>query len=347
MNPRLKASDRLNLITNMATMLSAGIPILEAVDTLLAESKGANKEVLTIMRKGLEQGKPISESMKAAPRAFDPVTVNIVRASEEAGTLDQALTDLQATLKKDIDFSDRIKAALIYPVFVIVVFLAVLVLILTFVIPRVSKVFEAMRVTLPPTTQAMIALSDFVLAYYIFILVFIGLLILGIILLARYRKRQVVNFLLSLPVLNTLGRQIDLARFTRTMKLQLKAGLPLSEALELSRGVVTKKEIESAIVGMKRAVDNGEPISEGLKAHKKVVPTVMVRILQTAEKTGTLEKTMQDLADYFDEQVTRTLKNISELIEPVLIVVIGLLIGGMMLSIIAPIYGLISQIGGR
>src|SRR5687767_1692236 len=181
MNPRLNARDRLNLITNLATMLSAGIPILEAVETLLNESKGASRDVLIIIRKGLEQGKPISESMRAVPRAFDPVTVNIVHASEEAGTLDQALTDLQVTIKKDIDFSDRIKAALIYPVFVIGIFLAVLVLILTFVIPRVSKVFESLRVPLPPTTQAMIALSDFVLGYYIFILIFTGLLVLGVI----------------------------------------------------------------------------------------------------------------------------------------------------------------------
>ncbi|HSE29244.1 MAG TPA: type II secretion system F family protein [Candidatus Saccharimonadales bacterium] len=346
-NPRLRARDRLNLITNLATMLSAGIPILEAVDTLLVESKGSSKEVLTLIRKGLEQGKPISESMKAAPLAFDPVTVNIVRASEEAGTLDQALTDLQATIKKDIDFTDRLKASLIYPVFVIGVFLGVLILILTFVIPRVSKVFDGLRITLPPTTKALIGLSEFVLANYIFIFIAIALIGVGIFMLIRFKRRQVVNVLLSLPFLDNLGRQIDLARFTRTLKLQLKAGLPLSEALELSRGVVSKKEIESAIISMKRAVDNGEPISEGLKHYKKVVPSVMIRILQTAEKSGTLEKTMQDLADYFDEQVTRTLKNVSELIEPVLIVVIGLLIGGMMLSIIAPIYGLISQLGGR
>jgi type II secretory pathway component PulF len=298
------------------------------------------------MRRGLEQGKPISGAMQSAPRAFDPVTVSIVKASEEAGTLEQALTDLQVTIKKDIDFTDRLKSSLIYPVFVIAIFFAVLILILTFVIPRVSKVFLSLRLELPPTTQAMIFLSEFVLANYIYLIVAAVVIIAGLTALFKYKRRQVTNAALSLPLLDSLGRQIDLARFTRTMALQLKAGLPLSEALELCRGVVSKKEIESAIVSMKRAVDNGESMSEGLKPYRHAVPGVMIRILQTAEKTGTLEKTMQDLAEYFDEQVTRNLKNITELIEPILIVVIGILIGGMMLSVIAPIYGLISQISG-
>lgn len=346
-SPRLKSREKLALITSLSTLLSSGIPILEAIDTLIQESKGQTLAVLKLMRNALDQGRTIHEAMAAAPKAFDAVTVSIVRAAEEAGTLEQALSDLQFTTKKDIEFSDRVRASLVYPTFVIIIFLGVLVLILTFVVPRMGRIFEGLRLDLPATTVALIAVSDFILAYYIYILVVIAVLIIGIFLLFRYKRREVANTVLSLPFLKNLGRQIDLARFTRTMTLQLKAGIPLAESLELARGVVTKKEIEKVVVSMRRAVENGEPISDGLKHHSHVVPGVMARIIQTAEKTGTLEKAMQDLAEYFDEQVSRTLKNITELIEPVLIVVIGLLIGGMMLSIIAPIYGIISQIGGR
>src|SRR5688572_1987916 len=127
--PRLKARDKLTLITNLSSMLSSGIPILEAVDTLLEESKGPVREVLMLIKQGLEQGKPISEALKRAPRAFDPVTVNIVKSAEEAGTLEDALRDLQITIKKDIAFSDQLRASLVYPAFVIVIFFGVLTLI--------------------------------------------------------------------------------------------------------------------------------------------------------------------------------------------------------------------------
>lgn len=343
-SPRLRARDKLTLITNLGTMLSSGIPILEAVDTLLDESKGPMRAVLILMREGLEQGKPISQAMKSAPYAFDEVTVNIVKAAEEAGTLEEALADLQTTIKKDIEFSDQLRSSLVYPIFVIVIFFGVLTLILTFVVPRISKVFLGLRLDLPLPTKILMATSEFVLANYAFIIAAIILLIVLMVVVFKFWRRQLISILLSLPILDKLGQQIDFTRFTRTMALQLKAGLPVSEALELSKGVVSKKEIEQAIVSMKVSVSSGKSVSEGLKPFKRVTPPMMLRILQTAEVTGTLEKTMQDLTSYFDEQVTRSLKGISELIEPILIVVIGLLIGGMMLAIIAPIYGIIGQL---
>lgn len=347
MNIALPARDKLTLISNLATMLESGIPILEAVETLLSESKGGMRSILLLMKESLEQGKPISSAMERAPRAFDKVTVNIIKAAEEAGTLEDVLRDVTKTIKKDMAFSDQLRASLIYPVFVLVIFFGVLAMILTFVVPRIGKIFESLHLALPLPTQVLMKASAFTIAYFPYILLVLAVVVVLLIVLFKTRKQLVTQALFNLPLLRKLGRQIDLARFTRSMALLLRSGIPVAEALELAKGVVNKKEILQAVDAMQKSVSSGKPMTDGIKKSKKIIPPIMLRILQTAELSGTLEKTMQELAEYFDEQVTRTLKNVTELIEPVLIVVIGLLVGGMMLSIIAPIYGIISQINAR
>lgn len=343
----LHARDKLTLISNLATMLESGIPILEAVETLLTDSKGGVRSVLLLMKESLEQGKSISDAMQRAPRAFDKVTINIIKAAEEAGTLEDVLHDVTKTIKKDMAFTDQLRASLIYPVFVLVIFFGVLAMILTFVVPRIGKIFQSLHLPLPLPTQILMQASAFTIAYYPYILAVLAILVIGLVVLFKTRKQLVIQAVFNLPLLRTLGRQIDLARFTRSMALLLRSGIPVAEALELAKGVVIKKEILRVVDAMQKSVSAGQPMTDGIKKSKKFIPPIMLRILQTAELSGTLEKTMQELAEYFDEQVTRTLKNVTELIEPVLIVVIGLLVGGMMLSIIAPIYGIISQINAR
>lgn len=341
------AKDKLTVISNLATMLSAGIPILEAVEALLPENKGGAKKFLKLTQAALTEGKPISYAMGQMPRDFDAVTMNLVRAAEEAGTLEETLKDLQISIKKDIAFRDELRASMTYPIFIFVIFFGVLLLILLFVVPRISKVFLGLRMALPPATMFMINVSDALVRYWPFIIV--GFVIVMVILVAfvRAKKRQVVNALLKLPLLNHLGRTIDLTRFTRSMGLLLRAGIPVSEALELSEAVVSKREMAQMVEKMKDAVSEGLPLSEGLQQSKSLVPPLMIRIVETAEHSGTLEKTMQELSEYFQNQVSAKLKTISTLIEPIMIVVIGLLVGGMMLAIIAPIYSLISQINTR
>ncbi len=344
---KLSAKEKLTIVSNLATMLSSGIPILEALDTLLEDSKGNATKVLKILRDTVNAGKPMSDGMAKVPRVFDAVTINIIRASETAGTLEDALHDLTRTIKKDMAFNDRIRTAMLYPGFILAVFVGVLLLILLFVIPRISKVFEGLRVELPLPTQILIQISNFMIHYTWFMFGGLVLIIVLLVVLFKTKKKAIANFFLSLPLLKNIGRLVDLTRMTRSMGQLLKAGVPVAEALKLSANVVNKREIAALINNMYEAVSAGRPMSDGLKGADKILPPIMRHILQTAERTGTLETSMLELADYCDTQVSRTLKNLTALIEPVLIVFIGLLVGGMMLAIIAPIYGIISQISKR
>ena len=347
MNTALSTSDKLSLIDNLGTMISAGIPILEAVDSISEGAKKNQKKVLEVLKEDLNQGKTIASSFKKFPRVFDKVSINLIKAAEEAGTLNTSLKDLTKNIKKDIEMAEKVRAAFIYPALVTVVFFAVIIMILTFVIPRVATVFGRLRITLPLPTKILIVTSNAILNYWPFIILGFLFLVAGLVLLYRYKRPFFVNIFFSLPIISKLAREIDFVRFTRSMSLLLSSGIPIIEALELSENVVVKKEISHIIVESKNKIASGKKLSEGLRDSKKIIPSIMIHLVQAGEQSGTMEKSFQELSEYFDSKVTASLKNLTILIEPALLLVIGLMVGGVMLSIIAPIYQLIGQIRTR
>lgn len=343
----LSNNEKLALISNLSTMLSAGIPILETVDSLLEDSKGNLKKILEAVRDDLTQGKHLYFSFARFPKLFDKVAINILKASEEAGTLDVTLKDLKASIKKDIEFTDKVRAALVYPMAIVIVFIGVLLVILTFVIPRITIVFSRLKVTLPLPTKILIFISNILLAYTIPVILGTILFALTIFFLYKTKQKALLRFLSSLPLLSRLAREIDSTRFTRSLYLLLNSGIPITTALELTQDVVMKKDVSKAIQHSKEMVTSGKKLSEGFKQSKKIFPPMMIKITEAGEKSGSLDTSMQEISEHLDYQVSQTLKTVTTLIEPVMLVLVGILVGGMMLAIIAPIYGLIGQIGSR
>lgn len=328
-------------------MLTAGIPILEAVNSLVEEAKKNQKVILVQLREDLNQGKSIADSLSKFPNAFDPVTINIIKAAELSGTLETSLKDLTENIKKDIDLSSKIKGALTYPIFVIIVFIAVFLLILTFVVPRIASVFGRFRIELPLPTKILIVSSNTLLAYFPIVLLVFVLLAVCLILIYRTKKKLLLNMIFKMPLLSTLSRQIDITRFSRSMSLLLTSGIPITESLKLSAAVVNKKEVSTAIEIALESVTSGKRLSEGFKMSNGVVPQTVVRITEAGEKSGTLEKSMQEISNQYESKVSDTLKTLTTLLEPIMLVVVGILVGGIMLAIIAPIYGLIGNISSR
>lgn len=346
-NVSISSNDKLALISNFSTMLSAGIPILETVDSLLEDAKGNTKKILEVLREDLIEGKHLYSSFSRFPGAFDKVTINIIKAAEEAGTLDVTLKDLKQQITKDIEFRDKIKAALTYPLLIVIVFLGVFLLILLVVIPKISAVFLRLKVELPLPTKILIFVSNMVINYTIPVVITIVALSLGFILLYRKKKRWILNILFSLPFVENLAKEIDLTHFSRNLYLLLNAGITINNALELTEDVVTKPEITRAIIHTRETVLAGKQVSEGFKDNKNIFSAIMIRIIEAGERTGTLDKSMQEISEHLDYQVSNSLKTLTTILEPLMLVAIGILVGGMMLAIIAPIYGLIGQVGGR
>lgn len=337
-------NDKLSLISNLSTMLSAGIPILEAIDSLQEDAKGNQKKLLETLSEDLMQGKRVYYSFSRYPRIFDKVTVNIIKASEEAGTLDETLKDLVKTFKKETEFNDKIKSAMVYPFFIFIVFIGLMLMILTVVVPKIATVFLRLKVELPLPTKIMIFLSDLLLKNTLLTVSTVIIVTVGVVLLYKSNKRLIVDMFISLPLISKLAREIDVTRFTRSLYLLLSSGIPITTAMELTEEVVVKKEVGKAITHAKEVVSSGKKLSEGFKDSKGIFPAIMIRITEAGEKSGSLDQAMNDASEYLDYQVSKTLKTVTALIEPVMLVLVGIMVGGMMLAIIAPIYGLIGQV---
>lgn len=342
----LKGTEKLELVGSFATMISSGISILEVVRSLAEDTKGGQKLILEEMAKDLSQGKRTYVTFAKFPRIFDKVSVNVIRASEEAGTLDVALSDLRKTLQKDMEFNDKIRSALMYPTFIVVVFLGILAMILTFVVPKISTVFLQLNVPLPFPTRVMLFLSDLVVKHTVWFLSFFAFLGGTLYYLLNYKRKQFFEIFYRLPLISTLVMQIDVTNFARNLSVLLASGLPITQALDLVGEVVVRKKMAVLLSTSKAMVLSGRTLSEGFRSDKEALPSIVIKLVEAGEKTGNLDKSLQEIAEYFDYKVTYTLKSLTSLLEPVMLVAVGVVVGGMMLAIIAPVYGLISQIGG-
>jgi type IV pilus assembly protein PilC len=343
----LSSSEKISLITNLSTMLSAGIPIVEAVNSMLEDTKGNQKIILENLSADLMQGNRIYSSFAKFPGCFDAVTISLIKASEEAGTLEVTLKDLRAHIQKEMEFIDKIKAALIYPVVIMIVFAGMMLLILLFVVPTLGKVFKQLKINLPLPTRILVAVSDIMTQNTIPFVIGLAAVVGFIIYMLQTKKAFLVRVLTSLPLVSKLAKEIDLTRFSRNLYLLLSAGLPIATALELSQNVVIREKTAQLIRTSREMVLGGKRFSDGLRTAKGYLPSIMIKLVEAGERSGSLDKSLQDISEFLDYQVSSSLRTLTALMEPVMLVLVGVAVGGMMMAIISPIYGLIGQIGGR
>jgi len=341
----LSNNDRLSFLSNLATLFNAGIPILETIESMAEDTKGNNKKILDSIHSDLTQGQSIYSAFAKFPRVFSKVTVNVVRAAEEAGTLDVVLKDIKKQTQKDMEFSDSVKSALTYPIVIFLVFVGVMMVILIFVLPKVSTVFDQLRIELPLPTRILIFISNAMLNYTIPIVIITVLIIAGLVFFYKTKKNILLRIIFAFPVVSSLVKNIDIARFARSMYLLLTSGITITNALELTKDVVIRRDISNTINDAQETVLAGKKLSEAFKERKDLFPSLVIKIIEAGEKTGTLDKSMEEVSKHMDYQVASSLKKVTSLLEPIMLVLVGVLVGGMMFSIISPIYGLISQVG--
>ena len=341
----LSGNEKIELVGNLATMLSAGIPILDAVNSILEDAKGNQKKILDTLKNDLMQGKQISASLQNFPKSFDKVTVSLIKASEEAGTLEVTLKDLQTHIQKDMEFADKIKFAMIYPALIMVVFAGVMAVILVFVVPKISQVFLRLKVELPLPTKILIFLSDLLLKQTVYLIV--GIVIFSVLFVFLYKKNRsgVMETFYRLPLVSRLVKEIDLTRFSRSLYLLLSSGIPITSALDMAKETVFSRQTIQIIAKSRDMVMGGKKLSEGLRTGNGVIPSIVIKLVEAGEKSGSLDKAMLDVSLHLDYQVSNSLKMVTAIMEPVMLVMVAVSVGGMMLAIIAPIYGLISQVG--
>jgi type IV pilus assembly protein PilC len=298
------------------------------------------------VRQDVESGSTLADALRKHPKAFDDLYCNMVAAGESGGILDTILQRLATYIEKIVKLRSAIRSALVYPTAVIVIAVGVVWIILWKVIPTFATLFEGLGASLPLPTRITITISRFIGAWW---WLMIGSVILGIVLLVRYHKtergrRHIDGAMLKIPVLGNVLKKIAVARFCRTLGTLVSSGVPILEALEITARTSGNAVIEDAIMATRKSVEEGKTIAEPLKA-SEVFPPMVVQMVAVGEQTGALETMLSKIADFYEDEVDEATANLLALLEPVMICVLGVVIGGIVISMYLPMFDLISKIG--
>jgi len=344
-----KASDKdIAIFTRQfATMIDAGLPLVQCLDIL---SKQADNKtfaaVINEIRQDVEAGSTYADSLKKHPDVFGDLYANMVAAGELGGILDTILNRLSKYIEKNIKLKRQVKAALFYPSTIVAVAFIVIIVLLVYVIPIFAKMFTDFGGTLPVPTQLVIGASNFMRSN---ILIIIGIMAASIIGAGKYYKTQngrlvVDTMVLRMPVFGMLARKISVAKFTRTLGTLISSGVPIMDGLDIVAKTSGNKVIEKAIYATRQSISEGKTLSEPLET-SKVFPPMVVQMIAVGETTGALDAMLSKIADFYDEEVDSTVGIMTSLLEPILMIFLGVVIGFIVVAMYLPIFKLAGTIG--
>jgi type IV pilus assembly protein PilC len=338
----VKDKDKVIFVRQFATMIDAGLPLVQCLDILQEQQENANfKRVIRQIKKDVEEGATLSDAIKKHPKIFDSLFHNLVAAGEIGGILDIILNRLAAYIEKMAKLKKKVKGALTYPVIVVAIAVIVVAVILIWVIPVFSKLFLDAGVKLPGMTLIVMNLSDFTKRYFHWMILGLVLIGFGIRQLRRSEKGRDYfdRLFLRLPVFGLLIRKIAVARFTRTLGTMLSSGVPILDGLDVVAATAGNSVIERAIRNARHSISEGRPVADPL-AETRVFPIMVTQMIAVGEATGALDNMLGKIADFYDEEVDAAVGSLTSLLEPMLIVFLGVTIGGLLVAMYLPIFQL-------
>ena len=345
---RVSFLEKLLFTKHLSIMLKSGIPISEAISTIEEQTASpAFKNVLQGLVKEIQNGQSLATALTKYPKTFDALYINLIKIGEESGSLETNLEYLAGQLKKDYDFKKKVQGAMLYPLIIFVATGLVGGFTSLFVLPKLVDLFASLNVKLPLSTQILIFFALAMKNYGIFIIAGVIGLIFGLTALLRQPKIKphYHRFLLSLPILGIYLQNIELTSFCRNLGLMLKSGLPINQALETQANATSNLVYKSYTEKLKIAIDKGKNMESELSAPSyKYIPKIMAKMIGVGEKTGKLEDSLLYLGDFFEDEVDSTTKNLANILEPILLLGIGLVVGFVAISIISPIYELTGSV---
>jgi len=330
-----------------SVMIDAGLPLVQCLEILGSQQENkVFKRALIQIRQDVESGSNLADAMRKHPKIFNDLFTNMVAAGEAGGILDTILQRLSGYIEKAVKLNSQVKSAMIYPVAVISIACIVVAIILWKVIPVFAALFTSLGATLPLPTRIVIALSNFIAAYWWIIAIVIGG---GIYSIRRYHetykgKRVIDGLLLKLPIVGILLRKIAVARFCRTLSTLTASGVPILDGLTITARTAGNSIIEDAIMATRKSVEEGKTISEPL-GDTDVFPSMVVQMIAVGEQTGALDTMLSKIADFYEDEVDVAVAGLMKLLEPILIAFLGVAIGGIVIAMYMPMFSLISQIG--
>lgn len=345
--PKVRSKDVVIFTRQFATMIDAGLPLVQALEILGRQHENkAFKKMLLAVKESVETGGTLADALSKHPKAFDDLYVNMVAAGENGGILDVILERLSVHMEKAMKLKREVKTAMIYPAVVISAAIIVTAVLLIFVIPTFAELFADFGSALPLPTQIVIDLSNFAVKWWYLIF---GGLATGMVLFIRFikteRGKEVMHpIALKLPVFGDIIRKVAVARFTRTLGTMLSSGVPILEALNICARTAGNKVVERDVLRARVSISEGKPMVEPL-SNSTVFPSMVVRMIAVGESTGALDAMLQKIADFYEDEVDNAVTAMKQLIEPLMILVLGVIIGGLVVAMYLPIFKMGSVVG--
>lgn len=332
----------------MATMLRAGLPLPEAIDIIRQETQSKKmKQILFDVSFHIRKGENLSSVLSKYKDDFDAVFLTLIKAGEESGTIEQSFDYLAKQLLSSYELSQKVKSSMMYPAIIVSAMLANAMIMLGFVLPKMSDVFFSLNVELPPVTKFILTVGDKVggnlaLTFGVFFAILFFIVLLFVI---KKTRIIIIDFLVKLPVVSNVMKQLDTARFARTLSTLLKSGVPIMGALDVSSDVLKQPKLKEQAHEFSEGVAKGASLSDILKKGKSSFPVTMIQTIKAGEKTGSLELVLEELATFYEIEVDYSLKKATALLEPLLMLVIGVAVGAMVVLMITPIYSIVGGLG--
>ena len=330
-----------------SVMIDAGLPLVQCLEILANQQENKTfQKVLTGTRSSVEGGATLSAAMKLYPKVFDPLYVNMVEAGETGGILDTILQRLSTYIEKNVKLKRAVKSAMVYPVGVLSVAAGVITLLLWKVVPIFATLFIGLGADLPLPTRVVIQLSNFVGSIFglLIVVVLVGAIILVKVWYGTTQGRMAIDsLLLKLPLLGILLRKIAVARFTRTLGTLIASGVPILEGLDITARTSGNAVVEKALLHVRKQLEAGRTLAEPLK-ETAVFPGMVTQMIGVGEQTGAMDAMLQKIADFYEEEVDASVKDLLTAMEPLLIVVLGVVVGGVVISMYLPLFTLIGKL---
>jgi len=339
---RVRNKDKALLARQLATMLGAGLAIDQAFRILAMQTQNPilKKSYATIIQ-DLEQGNTLSFALAKQNRIFDPVFIAIVRSGENTGQLDKVLSQLAERLEQTEDFNNKVKGALYYPSFVILTMIVIIILMMLYVVPQIKSVFADLNVQLPWTTRAIIAISNFTVGFWWVELIVLIILVSAFYFLLKSKEGGSWwdHMKIRVPIVKELYTMIYMARFCRTMSMLIQAGIPIMETIAVTADVIQNRLYNQSLRNVASQVERGIPMSVPLQKDK-YFPPIVSEMIMVGEQTGRMGTVLSKLAEYYEKETDALIKGLAGLIEPIILVIVGVGVGFLVISIIWPIYSL-------
>jgi type IV pilus assembly protein PilC len=340
LQPKVKEKDIILFARQFSTMIDAGLPIIQCLEILHTQQNNKTfKRMIKEIKEQVEAGATLAEALKRFPKHFDDLFVNMIAAGEAGGILDAILRRLAAYMEKAAKLKSQVKGAMTYPIVTLIIAVVVLGIILVFVIPVFQEMFADFGGELPVPTQIVVSMSEMVKSKIIYIL--IALFIMGFALKKFYATEKgqdvVDDLMLKIPVFGELLRKVAVAKFTRTMGTMLASGVAILEALDIVAKTSGNRTVERAIYDVRSGIAEGRTMADPL-AESGVFPAMVCQMISVGESTGALDAMLEKIADFYDEEVDQAVENLTSLIEPFMLVFLGVTIGGLVVAMYLPIF---------